>query len=151
MEVPMRKLLLIAAGLLPACGSGGGNNPTPVTQAPAPPAATPAPAPTPVPVPTVSGSWDSEARRWHFRLVHTGSTVTGQLLGFANTYYPDPNNSDLAIRGTVSSTGAISFGCRSDGVSFEGRIENSSRMTGTLVDCVNGCRTFGDILVKTAN
>ena len=146
----MRKLLLIAAVLLPACG-GGGNTPTPVTQPPAPPATTLAPAPPAPTVPSVSGTWDSQARRWHYRLAQSGSTVTGQLLGYANVYYPNPNHADLAIRGTVSSTGAITFGCNSDGVYFDGRIESSSRMTGTLYDCVNGCRSFGDILVKTAN
>jgi hypothetical protein len=146
----MRKLLLIAALLLPACDKGGGTIPTPVTQPPAPPATQP-PAPAPIPVANISGSWDSEARRWHFRLDHRGSTVTGQLLGFRDVYYSNPEHSDLAIRGTVSSTGAVTFGCAAFGVNFEGRIESSTRMTGTLYDCGNGCRNYGDIMVKTAN
>jgi hypothetical protein len=147
----MRKLLLIAAVLLPACGSDdGGTTPTPATQPPAP-AATPTPAPTPIPAANVSGYWDSEARRWHVRLVHSGSTVTGQLLGYRETYFPDPNDAALAIRGTVSSTGAIIFGCDAFAVNFDGRIDSSSRMTGTLYDCGNGCRNYGDVMVKTAN
>jgi hypothetical protein len=146
----MRKLLLIAAVLLPACG-GGGNDPTPVTQPPAPPATTLAPAPPPPTVPSVAGTWDSEARRWHFRLRQSGSTVTGQLLGYAQTYYPDPNHPALAITGTVSSSGAITFGCQSDDVGFTGVVVSSNRMTGTLFDCGNGCRNYGDALVRTGN
>ena len=146
----MRKLLLVAALVLPACGSDGGNPPTPVTQPPAPPVTQPPPPPPPS-VANVTGSWDSEARRWHFRLSHSGSAITGQLLGYRDVYYPNPNHGDLAIRGTVSSTGAISFGCNADNVFFEGRIESGTRMTGTLYDCVNGCRSYGDIMVKTAN
>lgn len=147
----MRKLLLIALVLLPACG-GGGNDPTPVTQPPAPPATTLAPAPPPPSVPSISGTWDSQARRWHFRLGQSGSNVTGQLLGYANVYYPNPTqNGNLTIRGTISSNGNITFGCNSDGVSFTGRVESSTRMTGTSYDCANGCRTYGEILVRTGN
>ena len=140
-------LVLAGAITLSACGSDTVVNPPPVTQ----PTAAPTPAPTPIPVPCVSGSWDSEARRWHFRLQHQGSTVTGQLLGYRDVYYSNPDHGDLAITGTVSSTGAITFGCVAFGVNFDGQIESSSRMTGTLRDCGNGCRNYGDIMVKTAN
>jgi hypothetical protein len=151
----MQKSVTLAGALalaltLAACDGGGGTTPTPVTQPPAP-VATPTPAPTPIPVPSVTGSWDSEARRWHFRLQHQGSTVTGQLLGYRDVYYSNPEHSDLAITGTVSSTGAITFGAVAFGVNFDGQIESSSRMTGTLRDCGNGCRNYGDIMVKTAN
>jgi len=151
----MQKSVTLAGALalaltFAACGSDGGTSPTPVTQAPAP-VATPTPAPTPIPVPSVTGSWDSEARRWHFRLQHQGSTVTGQLLGYRDVYYSNPEHGDLAITGTVSSNGAITFGCAAFGVNFDGRIESSSRMTGTLRDCGNGCRNYGEIMVKTAN
>jgi hypothetical protein len=142
-------LVLAGAIALSACGSDTVVNPSPPP--PPVPVATPTPAPTPVPVANVTGSWDSEARRWHFRIQHDGSTVTGQLLGFRDVYYSNPEHGDLAISGTVSSTGAINFGCAAFGVNFEGRIESSTRMTGTLYDCGNGCRNYGDVMVKTAN
>jgi len=126
-------------------GPGCGPSPTP----PSPVA--PSPSPTPVPVPSVSGSWDSEARRWHFRLQQSGSTITGQLLGYRDVYYSNPDHGDLAIRGTVSSTGAITFGAAAFAVNFDGHVDSSSRMTGTLCDCANACRNYGDIMVKTAN
>lgn len=141
-----------------ACGDGGGGgcaeNPLGPGCVPSPspsPVVVASPSPTPIPIPSVSGSWDSEARRWHFRLQHQGSTVTGQLLGYRDVYYSNPEHSDLAITGTVSSTGAITFGAIAFGVNFDGQIESSSRMTGTLRDCGNGCRNYGDIMVKTAN
>jgi hypothetical protein len=149
---------LALALTLAACDDGGGNpcadNPLGpgCGPSPIPPSPTPAaPSPTPIPVPNVTGSWDSEARRWHFRLEQSGSTVSGQLLGYRDVYYSNPEHGDLAIRGTVSSTGAISFGCAAFNVNFEGRVESSSRMTGTLYDCGNGCRNYGDIMVKTAD
>lgn len=147
----MRRLIVAVVILIPACGGGnGGNSPTPITT-PRPPAATPAPTPTPASVPAVAGSWDSEARRWHFRLQQSGTVITGQLLGYGRDYYSNPEHADLAVRGTVSSTGAITFGCDAFGVNFEGRVESPSRMTGTLYDCGNGCRNYGDAMVKTAN
>ena len=148
----MRKLLLAAALVLPACGGSGsgGNAPTPATQPPAP-VATPTPVPTPIPVATITGSWDSEARRWHLRLEQRGTTVSGQLLGFRDTYYSNPDHPDLAIRGTVSSSGAVNFGCNAFGVNFSGQVASSTRMTGTLYDCGNSCRNYGEVMVKTAN
>ena len=146
----MRKLLLLAALLLPACDDGG-NAPTPITQPPAPPPVTQPPPPPPPQVANVSGYWDSEARRWHYRLTHSGSVITGQLLGFRDVYYDNPDHSDLFIRGTVSSNGTVGFGCPAFGLRFDGRIESGSRITGTLFDCGNGCRTYGDIMVKTGN
>ena len=146
----MRRLLLVTMLLLPGCGGGGGNAPTPVTPPPAP-AATPAPTPPPVSVPSIAGSWDSEARRWHFRLQQSGSNITGQLLGYGRDYYSNPEHADLAIRGTVASNGTVTFGCAAFGVNFTGRVESATRMTGTLYDCGNGCRNYGDVMVKTAN
>jgi hypothetical protein len=155
----MQKSLSLACALalalsFAACddgGGGGGTAPTDVTQPPSPAAATPTPAPTPTPPPSVSGSWDSEARRWHFRLQQQGSRISGQLLGYRDVYYSNPDHGDLAITGTVSSTGAITFGCAAFAVNFDGRIDSASRMTGTLYDCGNGCRNYGDVMVKTAN
>jgi hypothetical protein len=148
----MRKLLLAAALILPGCGGSGssGNAPTPPTQPPAP-VATPTPAPTPVPVANITGSWDSEARRWHFRLEQRGSRVSGQLLGFRDTYYSNPDHPDLAISGTVSSGGVVNFGCTAFSVNFSGQVASSTRMTGTLYDCGNACRNYGEVMVKTAN
>jgi hypothetical protein len=148
----MRKLLVLAALLvLPGCGDGGGGNPpTPVTQPPAPPVTQPPPPPPPQ-FANVSGYWDSEARRWHFRLTQSGSVITGQLLGFRDVYYDNPDHADLFIRGTVAANGAVTFGCNAFGVSFTGRVESATRMTGTTHDCGNGCRDYGEILVKTGN
>lgn len=158
----MQKSLSLACALalamtLGACGDGENcsTNPTGASCTPPPPPppspTAAAPSPTPIPIPNVSGSWDSEARRWHFRLQQQGSTVSGQLLGYRDVYYSNPDHGDLAISGTISSTGAITFGCAAYGVNFDGRIDSSSRMTGTLYDCGNGCRNYGDIMVKTAN
>ena len=144
-------LVLAGAITLSACGGDKIVDPPPPPVTQAPPVATPAPSPTPIPVPSVTGSWDSEARRWHFRLEHHGSTVSGQLLGYRDVYYSNPDHSDLAISGTVSSTGAITFGCAAFGVNFTGQIDSSSRMTGTLYDCGAACRNYGDVMVKTAN
>lgn len=143
-------LVLAGAIALSACGADKIVDPPPPPPPP-PPVASPAPAPTPVPVPSVTGSWDSEARRWHFRLDQHGSVITGQLLGYRDVYYSNPEHGDLAISGTVSSTGAISFGCAAFAVNFQGQIESSSRMTGTTYDCGVTCRSYGEIMVKTAN
>jgi hypothetical protein len=155
LEELMKRTWMVALAMmavLPGCdgGGGGGGSNAPTNVAPPAPAPTPVPAPTPAPVPNVSGSWDSEARRWHLRLEHRGDTITGALLGYRDVYYSNPEHSDLAIRGTVSSAGVVSFSCAAFAVSFEGRIESTSRMSGTLYDCGNGCRTYGDILVRTA-
>jgi hypothetical protein len=104
-----------------------------------------------VPAANVTGTWDSEARRWHFRLDHRGSAITGQLLGFRDAYFPDPTAGELQIRGTVGANGAISFSCAAFAVAFEGRIDTASRMTGTTYDCGNACRSYGEILVRTGN
>ncbi len=146
----MRKLLLIAVLLLPSCKGDGPTPPTPITPTP-PPLATLAPAPPPPSVPAISGAWDSEARRWHFRIQQQGSTVSGQLLGYRTVYYPDPRHPDLALRGSITPGGVVTFGCNSDGVYFEGRVESATRITGTLYDCVNGCRSYGDVLIRTGN
>jgi hypothetical protein len=161
----MQKSVMLAGAValtltLGGCGSdgdgGGCANPNgpgcPGSPTPPPPTpAAPSPSPTPVAVPSATGYWDSEARRWHFRLEQHGSTITGQLLGYRDVYYDNPEHGDLAVSGTVSSTGAITFGCAAFGVNFEGQIESGSRMTGTLYDCGNGCRNYGDIMVKAGS
>lgn len=41
------------------------------------------------------------------------------------------------------------FRATADGVNFSGTIQpDGRRITGTLRDCVNGCRNFGDTLVR---
>jgi hypothetical protein len=152
----MRKLLVaVIVALLPACGDdgggGGGNDPTPVTQPPAPPATTQPPAPPPT-IPNVAGFWDSEARRWHFELRQTGATINGTVLGFRDTYYGNTDHPDLQIRGTVSTSGAVTFNANAFSISFDGRRESSTRMTGTIYDCGSGnCRSFGEVLVRVGN
>jgi hypothetical protein len=143
-------LVLAAALALSACGSDKVVNPPPPTPPPAVATPTPPP-PTPVPVANVTGSWDSEARRWHFRLEQRGSAITGQLLGYRDVYYSNPEHGDLAITGTVSSTGAVSFSCNAFAVSFQGQVESASRMTGSTYDCGVTCRSYGEVMVKTAN
>ncbi len=142
--------LTLAAIALSACGADTVVNP-PSPVAPPAPVATPTPAPTPIPVPSITGSWDSEARRWHFRLEQRGSVITGQLLGYRDVYYSNPEHGDLAITGAVSSTGAVSFRCSAFAVSFQGQIESATRMTGSTYDCGITCRSYGEVMVKTAN
>jgi hypothetical protein len=142
---------VLAVVALAACGSDTPATPTP-QQTPLP-TATPAPVATPTPaaLANVSGSWDSEARRWHFRLEQHGSAITGQLLGYRDVYYSNPEHSDLAITGTVSSTGAVSFGCNAFAVHFDGQVASASSMTGTTYDCGITCRNYGEVMVKTAD
>jgi hypothetical protein len=144
---------VLAVVALAACGSDTVTNPE-TTASPTPqPTSLPTPAATPTPaaLANVSGSWDSEARRWHFRLEQTGSVITGQLLGYRDVYYGNPEHPDLAITGTVSSTGAVSFGCNAFAVHFDGQVASTSQMTGTTYDCGITCRNYGEVMVKTAD
>lgn len=150
---PMRKLLRLTSGfglavMLGACGDGGPTIPV-VNPTAQPTPAPPAPTPTPTPAPAaVTGFWDSEARRWHLRLEQQGTTVTGALLGYRDVYYSNPEHSDLQITGTVVGS-QIDFRADAFGVSFGGTIQaDGRRITGTLRDCANGCRNYGDELVK---
>lgn len=148
----MRKLLRLTSGfalavMLGACGDGGPTTPV-VTTPPPTPAPTPASTPTPTPTPAVSGFWDSEARRWHFRLEQQGTTITGSLLGYRDVYYSNPEDPDLKITGTLVGS-QVEFHANAFGVNFGGTIQADGRsITGTLRDCANGCRNYGDVLVK---
>jgi hypothetical protein len=148
---PMRKLLRLTSGLalavmLGGCGDGGPT--TPVVNPTPQPTPAPTPAPTPTPTPAVSGFWDSEARRWHFRLEQQGTTITGSLLGYRDVYYSNPEDPDLKITGTLVGS-RIDFHVNAFGLDFGGTIQaDGRRITGTLRDCANGCRNYGDELVK---
>jgi hypothetical protein len=135
--------------LLGACGDDSTPvTSTPPTTAPAP-AATPVPAPTPTPAgPTATGFWDSEARRWHFRLEQQGTNLTGSLLGFKDVYYPNPEDPELKITG-INAGGQVDFHADAFGTRFSGTMSSDGRqMTGTLRDCANGCRNYGEVLVR---
>jgi hypothetical protein len=71
------------------------------------------------------------------------------LLGFKNMQYANPADPALQITGTVGSAGQIEFQADAFALSFTGSAEpGSTRMTGTLYDCVNVCRKYGEILTK---
>ncbi|HEV8264212.1 MAG TPA: hypothetical protein VGQ06_04625 [Gemmatimonadales bacterium] len=147
-----RRMLGIASGLalavtLGSCGDEGPTGVVTPTTTPAP-TPTPTPAPTPTPPPAVSGFWDSEARRWHFRLEQQGTMITGALLGFRDVYYSNPEDPDLQITGSLVGS-QIDFHANAFGTNFSGTVQPGGlRMTGTLRDCANGCRNYGDELVK---
>jgi len=101
-----------------------------------------------VPV-NISGYWDSEARRWHFELEQKGSQLTGALLGYRNVYYRNPGAAELKITGTVDAKGQVAFQAQAYGLWFDGALQPGSlRMLGTTFDCGDGCRKYGDTLVK---
>lgn len=133
--------------VLPACGGGGSPTSAP-TPAPTP---TPAPAPTPTPtpaVPAVTGFWDSEARRWHIRLEQQGTSLAGSLLGYKDVYYSNPEDAELKITGTISGS-QVDFRADAFGLSFTGVVQpGGARIDGMLRDCANGCRNYGDQLVR---
>ena len=150
----MRSRLALALGLalLVACGGGdgGGSTVLPPTGGSTPP---PAPAPTPAPSPTpaavnVTGGWHSEARSWNFRLEQNGTALTGVVLGFKNITYPDLSDPVLQIGGTITN-GVVAFKAPVFALDFSGNVEPGGlRMTGTLFDCANGCRNYGEVLTK---
>ena len=95
-----------------------------------------------------AGFWDSEARRWHFRLEQQGTTVTGSLLGFRDVYYSNPEDPDLKITGTVAGS-QVDFRANAFGTTFSGTMQSDGRrIEGTLRDCANGCRNYGDVLIR---
>jgi hypothetical protein len=142
-------VLVLGVALLSACD--GATTPTPVNS---PPPVAPTAAPTPVPSPTpaatsVTGYWRSEARSWDLRLEQNASTITGHLVGFKDNAYSNPQHADLQITGAVSETGDVEFSAAAFALSFSGKTEaGGARMTGTLYDCVNVCRNYGEILNK---
>jgi hypothetical protein len=111
------------------------------------------PSPTPTPTPTqaaldVSGVWRSQARSWNFRLAQSGTTLSGVVLGFKNVSYPEADPA-VQITGSISSSGEVAFQAPVFGVEFSGTADSSGiRMTGTLRDCANGCRNYGEVLDK---
>jgi hypothetical protein len=148
----IRRTLAGAAGLalavmFGACGNDGPTNPSPPPPPPPTLAPTPTPAPTPA-APVVTGFWDSEARRWHFRLEQQGTAITGSLLGYKDVYYSNPEDADLQIKGTIVGS-QIDFSANAFGTSFSGTVQaDGSRISGSLRDCANGCRNYGDVLVR---
>jgi hypothetical protein len=160
MNAIRRKLALTAslalALLLGACGEGDGpdcaRNPTgpgcPVEVASPSPLPTPTPTPTPTPAPDVSGNWRSLARAWNFNLKQDGSNLSGVVAGYKNVSY-NPSDPAVQINGTIDSSGNVAFSAELFGIEFSGVAETGGlRMTGTLRDCANGCRNYGEILEK---
>jgi hypothetical protein len=96
----------------------------------------------------VSGGWRSLARSWDFRLEQSGTTLTGVVTGFKNVTYSDLTDPTLQISGTISPSGEVAFKAPAFAIDFTGSVESSSRMTGTLYDCVQICRNYGEILEK---
>ena len=140
-------LAVCATVMLPSCGGsdGGSNTPNAPTTQPTP---APTPTPTPVPVVTVNGDWRSEARAWYFRLEQSGSTITGRVLGYRNTQYPE-GTAGTTISGTIDANRNVRFLADVFAVEFSGRLEaDGRRMTGETYDCGNGCRNYGEILIK---
>jgi hypothetical protein len=145
----MRDVLIPLVLCLPACG--GSDSPSGAT-----PTSTPTPAPTPTPTPTatpvpaanVSGDWRSEARAWYFRLEQSGTSITGYVIGFRNVQYP-PTEPAVQITGSVDASRNVIFRADVYAIEFSGRLEaDGRRMTGQLFDCGNGCRNYGEILIK---
>jgi hypothetical protein len=76
-------------------------------------------------------------------------TIRGQLVGFKNAEFTNPTHPDLQITGTVTGTNTIDFKADAYALRFSGTTEaGGARMTGSLFDCVNVCRSYGEILVK---
>jgi len=96
----------------------------------------------------LTGGWRSEARSWNFRLEQNGSALTGVVLGFKNVSYPE-TDPVVQIAGTVNADHTVSFKAPVFGLDFTGVAEPSGlRMAGTLFDCANGCRNYGEVLDK---
>jgi hypothetical protein len=97
----------------------------------------------------VTGGWRSQARAWNFRLEQNGTSLSGVVVGFKNVTYSDLSDPILQISGTISPTRNVAFKAPVYGIDFTGVAEtNGLRMTGTLFDCANGCRNYGEILDK---
>jgi len=158
----IRRKLALAGGLalallLGGCG-GGKTNPCGDNPAgpgcPASPLTSPSPTvvSTPTPPPAaldVTGGWRSEARGWNFRLEQSDTTLSGVVTGFKNVTYPDLTDPVLQISGSISPDGAVAFKAPVFGIDFSGTADPSGiRMTGTLFDCANGCRNYGEVLDK---
>jgi hypothetical protein len=158
MNAIRRKLALAGAValalLLGGCGGGPGGcaeNPTSVTCSPPPVSPSPVTQASPSPTPAaldVSGGWRSQARAWNFRLEQNGTILSGVVLGFKNVSYPEADPA-VQITGSISSSGEVAFQAPVFGVEFSGTADPSGiRMTGTLRDCANGCRNYGEVLDK---
>jgi hypothetical protein len=148
MRRPIVVSLLLAA-MLPACDGDTPNQPTAVASStPVAPTPTPTPVPTPTPM-SISGEWRSEARSWDIRLEQSGSSLRGVLVGFKNQQYSNLNDPALQVRGTMNSAGAVEFHADAFELSFSGTAEaGGARMTGTLHDCVQICRNYGEVLTR---
>lgn len=78
-----------------------------------------------------------------------GSTIRGRLVGFKNAEFSNPEHPDLQITGTVTGTNTVDFKADAYALRFSGTAEaGGARMTGSLFDCVNVCRSYGEILIK---
>jgi hypothetical protein len=157
MNAIRRKLALAGALALALLLGGCGGGPTGCAKNPTGPdcqvvvTSSPSPVPTPTPTPPaldVSGGWRSQARAWNFRLQQSGTTLSGVVLGFKNVSYPETDPA-VQITGTISSSGDVAFKAPVFGIDFSGTVDSSGiRMTGTLFDCANGCRNYGEVLDK---
>lgn len=89
----------------------------------------------------LSGNWFSQARAWHFELVHSGSNITGRLLGFRDVGFTNPP----PVIGRVRPPRAVEFDVEG-GLGFTGNSDAAANeMTGTLSE---GSRRYGEILVR---
>jgi hypothetical protein len=155
----IRTKMALAMGLVVALllgGCGGSGDPagcgSPTEPCPPPPSSpiptsdsTPAPTPAPAAL-DVSGGWHSQARSWNFRLEQNGTTLTGVVLGYKNVSY-DQTDPLVQITGSISASGEVAFNAPVFGVEFSGTADpNGILMTGTLRDCANGCRNYGEVL-----
>jgi hypothetical protein len=71
------------------------------------------------------------------------------LVGYQNVEFSNPEHPDLQITGTVTGTDTVDFKAEAYAVRFSGTAEaGGARMTGSLYDCANVCRGYGEILIK---
>lgn len=90
---------------------------------------------------SLAGAWVSQARAWDFEIQHSGSRITGRLLGFKNVRFdPAPT-----LAGMVTSPRSVQFDVPG-GLSFVGTANaGATQMTGTLSE---GSRNYGEVLDK---